>query len=153
MIGYAVPGWPLLLFVTLRRLRPLMKVLLITSLGTSLVFPLHPATARTFTLTVTVPGIDTASPLPVAAIQVFAGACLVAEATPSLGGSAAFVLPAGNYVVSARTNADGRMAGWAMFHVATHLDRDLDVALNHEVVPLSDINSMCTAPPPHCPGR
>jgi len=153
MIGYAVPGWRLLWFVALRRLTPLGALLLATGLITSLAMPFHLAPARTFSMTVTVLGLQDDNPLPIAAIQVLAGDCLLAEAMPSSAGSATFVLPAGNYTVTARTNNDGQMAGWAMYHVAAHLDRDLDVAIDHQTVPVSDIYSMRAAAPARCPAR
>ena len=153
MNGYAVPGWRLLWFLALRRLTPPGAVLLATGLITSLALPLHLAPARTFTMTVTVLGMDNASPIPIAAILVLAGNCLLAEATPSPAGSAAFALPAGDYTVTARTNADGQAAGWAMDVVAVHLDRDLDVAIGHEFAPPSDLYSMLAAPPAPCPAR
>lgn len=153
MVDGVVPGWRLLLFLALQHLSPARTGLLITSLVASLVLPLHLATAQSFTVTATVLGVEDASAQPIAAIQVIAGACLFAEATPSPAGSAAFVLPAGDYTVTAQINADGQMAGWAMYHVAVHLDRDLTVTIDHEVVPLSDLDSMRADPPAHCPGR
>jgi hypothetical protein len=153
MVVDVVPGWRLLLFLALRRLSPARTGLLVTSLVASLVFPLHMVTAPTFTVIVTVLGVDDASLQPIAAIQVIAGACLFAEATPSPVGSTAFMLPAGDYIVTAQTNADGRMSGWAMYHVAVHLDRELAVTIDHEVVPLSDLDSIRAVPLAHCPGR
>jgi hypothetical protein len=146
-------GWRLLWFVALRRLTPVGTVLLTTGLVASLALPFHLAPARTFTMTVTVRGLEVAGPLPIAAIQVFAGRCLLAEATPSSAGSAPFVLPPGNYTVTARTNGDGQVAGWAMDVVALHVDRDLDVAIVHEITTESDLYSMRAAPPPPCPAR
>lgn len=149
MIGYSETGWRLLLFVALQRLTPLRAVLLATGLITSLVLPLRLTPARTFTVTVTVMGIERASSI--AAIEVYAGNCLLAEAPPSPIGATAFALPPGDYTVSARTNTDSREAGWAMDRVAMRLDRDLDVAIDHQLVPQSDLDSMRAAPPAHCP--
>lgn len=151
VVDSCVPSWRLHLFVALRRFTPLRAVLLSTSVIVSVVLPVHLAPARTFTMTVTVLDLNSASPLPIAAIQVFGGDCLLAEATPSPAGSAAFVLPAGEYTASAQTNADGRVAGWALGRVAVRLDRDLDVAIDHEVVPPPDLDFVRTAPPARCP--
>ena len=107
----------------------------------SMALPFHLALAPTFTVTATVLGVDNAS-LPIAAIEVFAGRCLLAEAAPSPSGGATFVLPPADYVVSARPDANGWGATWAMDHVTIHLDQDLDVAIDHEVVPASDLASM-----------
>lgn len=155
VIGDAVASWQLLWFLALRRLTPLGVVLLSTGLVASLALPFRLVPTRTFTMTVTVQGLADADPLPIAAIKVMAGDCLFAEATPSHVDSATFMLPAGNYVVTAPTNIDGRVAGWAMDVVAVHLDRDLDVAIGHEMAPESDLDSRgrFTAPPAHCPGR
>jgi hypothetical protein len=146
--GSSVPGWRLLLFVALRRHTALPALLLTTGLMASVALPFHLMPARTVTVTVTVLGVDYASS-PISAIQVFAGPCLFAEATPSPAGGATFVLPPADYVVSARTD-EGQLTGWAMDHVALHADRDLDVALDHTMVPPSDIHSMRTAPPGQC---
>jgi hypothetical protein len=153
MIGDAGLGWRLLWFVALRRLPPVGTVLLTTGLVASLALPFRLAPARTFTMTVAVRGLEDAGPLPIAAIEVTAGHCLLAEAAPSPAGSAPFVLPTGNYTVTARTNADGQVAGWAMEVVSIHLDRDLDVAIDHQLAPESDLYSMRAAPPPSCPAR
>jgi hypothetical protein len=153
VIGDAVVGWRVLWFVALRHLTPVGTVLLTTGLVASLALPFHLAPTRTFTMTVTVRGLEEADPLPIAAIEVTAGPCLLAEAAPSPAGSAPFVLPTGNYTVTARTNADGQVAGWAMNVVALHLDRDLDVAIDHEIAPESDLYSMRASPPPPCPAR
>jgi hypothetical protein len=153
VIGDAVVGWRLLWFVALRHLTPVGKVLLTTGLVASLALPFHLAPARTYTMTVTVRGLADADPLPIAAIEVTAGRCLVAAATASHANDAAFVLPAGNYAVTARTNADGQVAGWAMDVVVLRLDRDLAVAIDHALAPESDLFSMRTAPPAPCPGR
>lgn len=152
MIRDIVPGWQLLWFVALRRLTPVGMVLLTTGLLASLVLPFHLAPARFFTMTVTVLGYEVTYLPPIAAIEVLAGNCLRAATTPSPAGGATFVLPAGNYTVTARTNADGRAVGWAMAVVAVHLDRHLAVAIDHEIHE-SDLDSRRGAPPAPCPGR
>jgi hypothetical protein len=150
VVGNAIPGWRLLLFVLLRRLTPLRAVLFTTGLTMALAFPLRLAPARTFKVTATVIGMEDAGPLPIAAIQVLAGNCLLAEATPSPAGGATFVLPAGDYGVSARTNGNGQADGWSMDKVMIHVDRDLSVAINHDMILPSDLYSMRVAPPAHC---
>ena len=152
MTERSIPGWRLLLFLALRRRAPHWVLLLATGLLTSLVLPFHLVLAPTFTVTATVLGVDGAPP-PIAAIQVFAGRCLLAEATPSPAGAATFVLPPADYVVTARPDAEGLEAGWAMDEAPIHLDRDLDVTIDHAVVPGSDLASMRAAPPPRCPAR
>lgn len=152
VIGDVVPGWRLLWFLALRRLTPVGMVLLTTGLIASLALPFHLALAPTFTVTATVLSVDNDSP-PIAAIEVFAGRCLLAEATPSPSGGATFVLPPADYVVTARPDGAGLEAGWAMNAAPIHLDRDLDVAIDHELVPASDLASMGAAPPAPCPAR
>ena len=156
MIRDVVPGWQLLWFLALRRLTRMGAVLLTTGLLASLALPLHLAAARSFMMTVTVLGWEDTYLPPIVAIEVLAGNCLRAEITPSPAGGATFVLPAGNYTVTARTNADGRVAGVAMDVVALHLDHDQAVAIDHEfheMAPESDLDSMRGAPPAPCPGR
>ena len=150
MVGCAIPSWRLLLFVLRRRLTPLRAALLTTGLTMALAFPLRLAPARTFTVTATVPGVQGASSAPIAAIEVLAGGCLYAEAPPSPVGDATFVLPAGDYAVSARTTASGEADGWAVDEVALHLDRDVRVAIGHEMALPSDLYSMRTSPPARC---
>ncbi len=152
MSGYAIPGWRLLLFLALRRLTPLGAVLVASGLTMALALPFRLALTPTFRVTVTVSAVDNDSP-PIAAIEVFAGRCLRAEATPSPAGAATFVLPPADYVVTAQPDANGLEAGWAMDKAPIHLDRDLDVAVDHAVVPGSDLASMGVAPPPRCPAR
>jgi hypothetical protein len=152
-IGSSIPGWRLLLFVALRRRAPVSALLLAMGLTTAVALPFRLAPAPTFTVTVTVPAVDNDSP-PIAAIQVFAGRCLLAEATPSPASGATLVLPSADYVVTARPDGAGLEAGWAMDTVPIHPDRDLDVAIGHEVVPGSDLASMLAAPTPsHCSPR
>ena len=117
----------------------------------SLALPLRLAPARSFTMRVTVPGLERASSL--AAIEVSAGGCPFAEAAPSPTGITALALPAGDYTVSARMATDAREAGWAMDHVAVHLDRDLDVMIGDQIGASSGLASMRAAPPQHCPAR
>jgi hypothetical protein len=149
--GSSVPGWRLLLFVARRRRTPFPALLFATCLVASVAVPFHLMPARTVTVTVTVLGVDHTSS-PISAIQVFAGPCLFAEATPSPAGGATFVLPPADYVVSARTD-EGQLTGWAMGHVALHADRDLDVVIDHTMVPPSDLTPVRVAPPPPCAAR
>ena len=93
---------------------------------------------------------DRPDPPLVETIQVFAGACVVAEAAPSPSGSARFTLPSGTYTVTAAPDGLGREVGWETEQAVVQLTGSQTVWLEAHLGEGSDVDASRPPLPPAC---
>jgi hypothetical protein len=140
----------LLIFTAWRRWKATLSVLGLCSL---LFIPAILVRLAPTSATLTVQLVDLPDPNLVESIQVFAGACVLAETAPSPSGSARFALPAGTYTVTAASDALGREVGWITDQAVVHLDGSQTVRLGATIGQSSDLDAVRPPLPSHCATR